>query len=100
MSPRKGEVYTDGGRRVVVVSSDVVSESLTWVASLVRRHPDDSIEADPLTVDTHAADPVTGMVVLIDLLPVSAHHLTDPVGTLIGATMDRINDGLRFMFDV
>ncbi len=100
MSPRKGEVYTDGGRRVVVVSSDVVSESLAWVATLVRRHPDDSIQPDPLTVDTHAADPVTGMVMLVDLIPVSPQHLTDPVGTLIGATMDRVNDGLRYLFDV
>jgi hypothetical protein len=44
---------------------------------------------------THETDPVTGVVLLLETAPVPVEILGEPVGTMVGRTMVRIEDGIR-----
>jgi len=95
---RQGEVYDyeAGGQRyrVLVVSADAHNEVRTpWVVP-VRRG---SMDAPPYLVALVDADPVGGTADLdrLDRAPVSGA----PVGIVTGATMQRVREALRTLFD-
>lgn len=99
----KGGVYDlgDGAYdRVVVVSSDaMLVTGLVWIAPLLRQ-----MDGDPapnvLVIQTNQTDPVTGFVTLTMTWPAGQKSLGAFVGTLGGATMAKVDDGLRAMFDL
>lgn len=99
---RKGEVYeiAPGRLKGVVVSGDAMTTGggLVWIVPISRHIPE--ALPDLLAVSTHETDPVSGVVPLMELIPISSGFLTEPVGGLVGTTMAKIDDGLRAMFDL
>lgn len=101
----KGEIRTyvddSGSHKVVVLSNDGITNATGWplCAPVIRQ-----VAADPdlavYLVPTNQADPVKGFVVLLNTRPMPVEYLTDPEGALVGATVARINDGLKDLFDL
>ncbi len=101
MSVAKGEVYAlRGGRgeKVVVLSADEVNTiTWPWCAPIIRRF-DGSPELAVFAPSTHETDPVSGTIMLLDTAQVSAELLEEPVGTLVGVTVARIEAGIKALF--
>jgi mRNA-degrading endonuclease toxin of MazEF toxin-antitoxin module len=88
------------GRKVLVVSADAVGEAgWPWCAPIVRRVGVPA-ELAVFAVTTHETDPVTGVVLVLGTAPVPVEILGEPVGTMVGRTMVRIEDGIRALFDL
>jgi mRNA-degrading endonuclease toxin of MazEF toxin-antitoxin module len=100
MTIQRGEVRDYGKNRVVVISADSVSGAgRPWCAPIVRQ-----IEVPPvlatLVVATREPDPVTGAILLMEARTLPVDSLGPATGMMIGATLARINDGIKTMFDL
>jgi mRNA-degrading endonuclease toxin of MazEF toxin-antitoxin module len=96
----RGEVRTLGGRKVAVMSADAVSATgWPWCAPIVRQVQVPAALA-VFCVQTHETDPVSGVILLLEMRPVPDEQLGTAVGTLVGATFARLEDGIRALFDL
>lgn len=83
-----------------MVSADALGDvGRPWCAPIVRR-VDVPAELAVFAVTTHETDPVTGVILLLETAPLPAEVLGDPVGTVVGTTIARIEDGIRALFDL
>jgi mRNA interferase MazF len=101
-----GEVWTfkgNAGRswRGVVLSVDTVNSApgaYPLVAPIVRRFPE--AETVPFAAQLSDLDPVSGVVLVAELLPVDPGRAAELVGMLTGASVARVADALRDLFDL
>ncbi len=101
-----GEVWTfkgGAGRswRGVVLSVDArnsTSGAYPLVAPIVRRFPE--AEAVPFAASLSDLDPVSGVVLVAEMLPVDPGRAAEQVGMLTGPSLARVADALRDLFDL
>ena len=103
---KHGETWTfkgSAGRswRGVVLSVDTVNSApgaYPLVAPIVRRFP--GAESVPFTAQLSDLDPISGVVLVAELLPVDPGRAAELVGMLTGRSMARVVDALRDLFDL
>jgi mRNA-degrading endonuclease toxin of MazEF toxin-antitoxin module len=96
----RGEVRALSGRKVAVMSAgEVAATGWPWCAPIIRQ-ANVPAELAVFCVPTHETDPVTGVVLLLEMAPIPGDQLSAPVGTLVGATLARVEDGIRALFDI
>jgi mRNA-degrading endonuclease toxin of MazEF toxin-antitoxin module len=83
-----------GRRRVVVLSDDAYNEHAWPVCAMVAR----AGPASPYAVSMADPDPIGGRIVLGSVGALPADQMEGPLGTVTGATWDRVTVGLRAMF--
>jgi mRNA interferase MazF len=101
-----GEVWTfkgNAGRswRGVVLSVDTLNTAAgayPRVAPIVRRFPES--DAVPFTASLSDLDPVSGVVLVAEMLPVDPGRAAEHVGMLTGPSLARVADALRDLFDL
>jgi mRNA-degrading endonuclease toxin of MazEF toxin-antitoxin module len=100
VSAHRGEIRTYGSHKIAVISADGVNAAgRPWCAPIVRQ-ADIPPALAVFTVTTHESDPVTGCLLLLETRSIPADRLGPAVGSLIGLTMTRVDDGIRTMFDL
>jgi mRNA interferase MazF len=103
----RGEVWTIGDRtdlryRVVVLSGDTHNDrpnAAPYCAPVVRQRGS-TIDLPPFAVPLSETDPVSGVVVVNRMrrLPVSSG--AERLGMITGASLSRVDDALRNLFEL
>ncbi|MDP9797721.1 mRNA interferase MazF [Catenuloplanes nepalensis] len=102
----RGEIWTIGGRsdlryRVVVLSGDSHNErpsAAPFCAPIVRQRG--STELPPFAVPLAEADPLSGVVVVNRMRRLPASAGAEKVGMVTGASLARLNEALRDLFEL
>jgi mRNA interferase MazF len=102
----RGEIWTIGGRsdlryRVVVLSGDSHNErpsAAPFVAPIVRQRG--STELPPFAVPLAEADPLSGVVVVNRMRRLPASAGAEKVGMITGASLARLSEALRDLFEL
>lgn len=99
---RYGEVYQVHRERFAVLSADVHNDRPgAWplCAPIVRAHTGEP--AEPFGVDLGQADAVTGRLLVDQLAPfMPPAAVPPPDATLAGATLARVKEALRDLFEL
>ena len=103
---KRGEIWTIGSRtdlryRVLVLSSDNYNDRANpspFCAPIVRQRG--ATELPPYAVALTEQDPITGVVVVNRMRRLPASAGADRVGMVTGASMARLNDALRDLFEI
>lgn len=97
-----GDIYHVYRERFAVLSSDVHNERPdAWplCAPIVRIHHNEP--AEPFGVELGEADSVTGRILVDQLAPFAPPaSVPPPDATLCGATLSRVKDTLRDLFEL
>lgn len=100
MSALRGEIRTYGPHKIAVISADPVnSTGRPWCAPIVRQ-ADVPATLAAFAVTTNETDAVSGVILLLEARTLDAEQLGPPLGTLVGVTLGRIEDGIKTMFDI
>ena len=102
----RGEIWTIGSRtdlryRVLVLSSDRHNErpnASPYCAPIVRQRG--SIELPPYAVALTEQDPITGVVVVNRMRRLPASVGAERIGMVTGASMARLADAMRGLFEL
>ncbi|GAB7050108.1 type II toxin-antitoxin system PemK/MazF family toxin [Catenuloplanes indicus] len=102
----RGEIWTIGGRsdlryRVVVLSGDSHNErpsAAPFCAPIVRQRG--TTELPPFAVPLAEADPLSGVVVVNRMRRLPASAGAEKVGMVTGASLARLNEALRDLFEL
>ncbi|GAB7043847.1 MULTISPECIES: type II toxin-antitoxin system PemK/MazF family toxin [Catenuloplanes] len=102
----RGEIWTIGGRsdlryRVVVLSGDSHNErpsAAPFCAPIVRQRG--TTELPPFAVPLAEADPLSGVVVVNRMRRLPASAGAEKVGMVTGASLVRLNEALRDLFEL
>ena len=103
---RRGEIWTVGDRsdlryRVLVLSADAHNDrpnAAPICAPIVRLRG--STDLPPFAVPLAEQDPMTGVVVLNRMRRLPASVGAERIGMVTGASMARLNDALRHLFEI
>jgi mRNA interferase MazF len=103
---RRGEIWTIGDRtdlryRVLVLSSDTFNErsgASPFCAPIVRQRG--ATELPPYAVALTEQDPITGIVVLNRMRRLPGTVGADRIGMVTGASMARLTDAMRGLFEL
>ena len=102
----RGEIWTIGGRsdlryRVVVLSGDSHNErpsAAPFCAPIVRQRG--ATELPPFAVPLAEADPLSGVVVVNRMRRLPASAGAEKVGMITGASLARLSEALRDLFEL
>jgi mRNA interferase MazF len=103
---KRGEIWTIGSRtdlryRVLVLSSDSFNERVgaaPYCAPIVRQRG--ATELPPYAVALTEQDPITGVVVVNRMRRLPASVGAERIGMVTGASMARLADAVRNLFEV
>jgi len=103
---KRGEIWTIGNRtdlryRVLVLSADSFNERSTaspFCAPIVRQRG--ATELPPYAVALTEQDPITGVVVLNRMRRLPAAIGAERIGMITGASMVRLADAMRTLFEL
>ncbi|MDG4770764.1 MULTISPECIES: type II toxin-antitoxin system PemK/MazF family toxin [Micromonosporaceae] len=102
----RGEIWTVGERsdlryRVVVLSGDTHNErprAAPYCAPIVRQRGATSLP--PFVVPLAETDPLSGVVVVNRMRRISGRSGAERVGMVTGASMARLEEAMRDLFDL
>jgi mRNA interferase MazF len=103
---KRGEIWTIGNRtdlryRVLVLSSDSFNErsnASPYCAPIVRQRG--AVELPPYAVALTEQDPITGVVVVNRMRRLPASTGAERIGMITGASMARLSEALRSLFEL
>ena len=103
---KRGEIWTIGARdnlryRVLVLSADSYNERSDpspFCAPIVRQRG--AVELPPYAVALTEQDPVTGVVVVNRLRRLPASTGAERIGMVTGASMARLAEAMRGLFEL
>ena len=103
---RRGEIWTIGDRtdlryRVLVLSADTYNERANaspFCAPIVRQRG--AIELPPYAVPLTEQDPITGVVVVNRMRRLPASVGAERIGMVTGASMARLAEAVRELFEL
>ncbi|MBU2669226.1 type II toxin-antitoxin system PemK/MazF family toxin [Actinoplanes bogorensis] len=103
---RRGEIWTIGNRtdlryRVLVLSADAFNErgnASPFCAPIVRQRG--VTELPPYAVALTEQDPITGVVVVNRMRRLPAAVGAERIGMVTGASMARLTDAMRSLFEL
>ena len=103
---RRGEIWTIGNRtdlryRVLVLSGDSYNErknAAPFCAPIVRQRG--ATELPPYAVALTEQDPITGVVVVNRMRRLPAETGAERIGMVTGASMARLADAMRELFEI
>jgi mRNA interferase MazF len=103
---RRGEIWTIGSRtdlryRVLVLSADSYNErknAAPFCAPIVRQRG--VTELPPYAVALTEQDPITGVVVVNRMRRLPASTGAERIGMVTGASMVRLTDAVRALFEI
>ncbi|GAA2633451.1 type II toxin-antitoxin system PemK/MazF family toxin [Paractinoplanes durhamensis] len=103
---RRGEIWTIGNRtdlryRVLVLSGDSYNErknASPFCAPIVRQRG--STELPPYAVALSEQDPITGVVVVNRMRRLPAEIGAERIGMVTGASMVRLTEAIRELFEI
>ena len=103
---RRGEIWTIGSRtdlryRVLVLSADHFNErknAAPYCAPIVRQRG--ATELPPYAVALTEQDPITGVVVVNRMRRLPASTGAERIGMVTGASMARLADAVRNLFEI
>ena len=103
---RRGEIWTIGDRadlryRVLVLSGDSYNERKTaspFCAPIVRQRG--VTELPPYAVALTEQDPITGVVVVNRMRRLPASTVAELIGMVTGASMARLTEAMRDLFEL
>jgi mRNA interferase MazF len=103
---RRGEIWTIGSRtdlryRVLVLSADSYNEranAAPFCAPIVRLHG--VTELPPYAVALTEQDPITGVVVVNRMRRLPAAAGAERIGMVTGASMARLSEAVRGLFEI
>ncbi|MBB2949178.1 type II toxin-antitoxin system PemK/MazF family toxin [Actinoplanes sp. CA-015351] len=103
---RRGEIWTIGDRsdlryRVLVLSGDSYNErgnASPFCAPIVRQRG--VTELPPYAVALTEQDPITGVVVINRMRRLPASTGAERIGMVTGASMVRLTDAMRSLFEL
>jgi mRNA interferase MazF len=104
---RRGEIWTIGNRtdlryRVLVLSGDSYNErksAAPYCAPIVRQRGA-TTELPPYAVALTEQDPITGVVVVNRMRRLPAETGAERIGMVTGASMARLTDAMRELFEI
>jgi mRNA interferase MazF len=104
---RRGEIWTIGNRtdlryRVLVLSGDSYNERTNaspYCAPIVRQRGA-ATELPPYAVALTEQDPITGVVVVNRMRRLPAEVGAERIGMVTGASMARLADAMRDLFEL
>ena len=104
---RRGEIWTVGDRsdlryRVLVLSADAHNDrpNAAPICAPIVRLRGGSTDLPPFAVPLAEQDPMTGVVVLNRMRRLPASVGAERIGMVTGASMARLNDALRHLFEI
>src|SRR5690242_12458050 len=103
---RRGEVWTIGSRtdlryRVLVLSADTFNDrtnAAPFCAPIVRQRG--ATELPPFAVALSEQDPITGVVVVNRMRRLPASTGAERIGMVTGASMVRLAEAMRSLFEI
>ena len=103
---KRGEIWTIGNRtdlryRVLVLSGDAFndrSNASPYCAPIVRQRG--AVELPPYAVALTEQDPITGIVVVNRMRRLPASVGAERIGMVTGASMARLSEALRGLFEL
>jgi mRNA interferase MazF len=103
---KRGEIWTIGDRtdlryRVLVLSGDTYNErnnASPYCAPIVRQRG--STELPPFAVALTEQDPITGVVVVNRMRRLPASVGAERIGMVTGASMARLTEAMRDLFEL
>jgi mRNA interferase MazF len=103
---KRGEIWTIGSRtdlryRVLVLSADSYNERVNaapFCAPIVRQRG--AVELPPYAVALTEQDPITGVVVVNRMRRLPASAGAERIGMVTGASMARLAEALRGLFEI
>ena len=103
---KRGEIWTIGSPtdlryRVLVLSSDSFNErsnASPYCAPIVRQRG--AVELPPYAVALTEQDPITGIVVVNRMRRLPASTGAERIGMVTGASMARLSEALRGLFEL
>ncbi len=103
---KRGEIWTIGNRtdlryRVLVLSADSYNERVNaapFCAPIVRQRG--AVELPPYAVALTEQDPITGVVVVNRMRRLPASAGAERIGMVTGASMARLAEALRGLFEI
>ena len=103
---KRGEIWTIGNRtdlryRVLVLSGDAFndrSNASPYCAPIVRQRG--AVELPPYAVALTEQDPITGIVVVNRMRRLPASTGAERIGMVTGASMARLSEALRGLFEL
>jgi mRNA interferase MazF len=103
---KRGEIWTIGHRtdlryRVLVLSGDGYNErsnAAPFCAPIVRQRG--TVELPPFAVALTEQDPITGVVVVNRMRRLPASIGAERIGMVTGASMARLTDAMRDLFEI
>jgi mRNA interferase MazF len=103
---RRGEIWTIGSRtdlryRVLVLSGDSYNDrknAAPFCAPIVRQRG--ATELPPYAVALTEQDPITGVVVVNRMRRLPASTGAERIGMVTGASMVRLADAMRELFEI
>lgn len=103
---KRGEIWTIGSPtdlryRVLVLSSDSFNErsnASPYCAPIVRQRG--AVELPPYAVALTEQDPITGIVVINRMRRLPASTGAERIGMVTGASMARLSEALRGLFEL